>query len=132
MLFNHSKQCLCDERPSKALTEMRSLCCLPPNAAGNSKKIDIFLALWLRHLSDPVRSAITNFSDFNDTDLTTHADSLLDAHNATSHLPIHTTTAPDPPDEDNLLSNRPNNAITAASPSHRPPQYNKVPTLSRT
>ena len=105
MLFTLSKQALGDQRPSNALTEMRSLCRLPPDTAGNSKKMDIFLALWLQRLPNPVRAAITNFSDFNDDDLAACADSLLNAHTATTCPLIHAATVPDPPDEVNLVSN---------------------------
>ena len=70
MLFNLSKQALGDQRPSEVLSVMRSLSRLPPDAAGNSKKIDILLTLWLRRLSDPVR----------------------DAHTATTSPPIHAAT----------------------------------------
>ena len=132
ILFDLSKQALGDQRPSKALTEMRSLCCLPPDTTGNSKKIDILLALWLRRLPDPVLAAITNFSDFTDDGLAACTDSLLDAHNATSRPLIHATNPPDLPDEDHLLSNPPDDTVTAASPSHRPPYHGKVPTRSRT
>ena len=132
MLFDLLKQTLGDQCTPKALTEMRPLCCLPPDATGNSKKIAILLALWLRRLPDPVRAAITNFSGFTDNDLAAHADSLLDAHNATSGPPIHATTPPDPFDEDHLLSNPPDDTVTSASPSHRQSYHGKAPTWSRT
>ena len=132
MLFDLLKQVLGDQRPSETLTEMRSLCRLPPDTTGNSKTIDILLALWLRRLPDPVHAAITNFSDFTDNDLVARADSLLDAHNVASRPPIHTTTPPDPPNEDHLLSNPPDDTVAAASPFHRPPSHGKALTQSRT
>ena len=114
MLFDLSKQALGDQCPSEALTEMRPLFCLPSDKAGNCKKIDIPLALWLRRLPDPIYAAISNFSDYNDDDLTAPADILFNAHNATSRPPIHAITASDPPDTDNLLST----LLTTPSPLH--------------
>ena len=47
MILNLSNQPLGDQRPSDAVTGMRSLCRLPPDATGTSAKIDVLLALWL-------------------------------------------------------------------------------------
>ena len=40
-------QPLGDQRPSDALSELRSLARLPPDATGTSRSIDVLLALWL-------------------------------------------------------------------------------------
>ena len=47
MILDLSNQPLVDQRPSDALTEMRSLCRLPPDDTGTSAKINVLLALWL-------------------------------------------------------------------------------------
>ena len=80
MILDLSNQLLGDQRPYEALTEMRSLYRLSPDAAGASAKIDVILALWLRRLPDPVRAAITVFASFNNDDLATSADNLIDAY----------------------------------------------------
>ena len=47
MVLDLSNQPLGDQRPSDTLTEMRSLCRLPPDNTGTSAKINVLLALWL-------------------------------------------------------------------------------------
>ena len=132
MLFDLSKQALGDQRPSEALTEKRSLSCLSPDAAGTSKKIDIFLSLWLRRRPDPVRATITNFSDFTDNDLAACTNSLLDAHKVTTLPPIHAVTSFGPPDEVAPPSSPPDDTIAAAPPSRQPPYSNRASTRSQT
>ena len=121
MLLDLSKQALGDQRPSEALTEMRSLCRLPPDAAGTTQTIDVLLALWLLRLPNPVRAAITDFISFNDDALAARADSLLDAHNATSHSPVHAATPPASPADDVLPQHPPDESIAASSPVQRVP-----------
>ena len=115
MILDLSNQPLGDQRPSDALTEMRSLCRLPPDDTGTSAKIDVLLALWLRRLPTPVRSAITNFASYDDDDLAKHADSLLDAHAAANPPAITAAASTVPPDEDDVDDNRTNDTIAAAS-----------------
>ena len=110
MILDLSNQPLGDQRPSDALTEMKSLCCLPPDDTGTSAKIDVLLALWLRRLPTPVRSAITNFTSYDD--LAKHADSLLDAANPPA---ITAAASVVPPGEDDIDENRTNDTIAAAS-----------------
>ena len=113
MILDLSNQLLGDQRPSDALTEMRSLCRLPPNDTGTSAKIDVLLALWLRRLPTPVCSAITNLVSYdNNDDLAKQADSLLDAHAAANPPAITAAASTVPPDEDD---NRTNDTIAAAS-----------------
>ena len=115
MILDLSNQPLGDQRPSDALIEIRSLCRLPPDNTGASTKIDVLLALWLRHLPLPVYSAITNFASYGDDDLAKHADSLLDAHAASNPPAITAAASTVPPDEDDVDDNHTNNAIAAAS-----------------
>ena len=100
MILDRSNQPLRDQRPSDTLTEMRSLCRLPPDDTGTSAKIDVLLALWLRRLPTPVRSAITNFASYDDDDLAKRADSLLDAQAAANPPSLTAATSTGPPDED--------------------------------
>ena len=115
MILDLSNQPLGDQRTIRRLTEMRSLCRLPPDNTGTSAKIDVLLALWLRHLPTPVRSAITNFASYNDDDLAKHADSLLDAHTTANPPAITADTSTVPPDKDDVDDNRTNDTIAAAS-----------------
>ena len=73
---------LSNQRSSEVLAEMISFYRLPPDAASTSTQIDVLLALWLCRLPDPVRSVIIDFTSFDDNDIATRADSLLDAHTA--------------------------------------------------
>ena len=114
MILDLSNQLLGEQRPSEALTEMRSFCHLPPDAAGASAKIDILLVLWLRCLPDPVHAVNT---DFDDDDLATSADSLLDAHAATRHPPLATAASNAPPDVGDPTDDPPDDAIAASSPA---------------
>ena len=113
MILDRSNQPLGDQRPSDALTEMRSICRLPLDDAGTSAKIDVLLALWLRRLPTPVRSAITNFASYDDDDLAKHADSLLDAQTTSNPPSLTVAASTGPPDEDDS----PYDTVTAASPA---------------
>ena len=94
---------------------MRSLCHLPPDDTGTSTKIDVLLVLWLRCLSPPVHSDITNFASYDDDDLAKHADSLLDAHAASNPPATAAAASTAPPDKDGVDDNHTNDAIAAAS-----------------
>ena len=115
MILDLSNQPLGDQRSSDALIEMRSVCRLPPDNTGTSAKIDVLLALWLRRLPTPVRSAITNFASYDDDDLAKHADSLLNAHAAANPTAIIAAPSTVPPDEDDVNDNLTNDTIAAAS-----------------
>ena len=119
MILDLANQPLGDQRPSDALTEMRSLCRLPPDAAGVSANIDVLLAIWLQRLPTPVRAAITNFTSYNDDDLAKRADSLLDAHAASSRPSLAAAASMAPPAEDDPADDPPYNTIAAASPAQR-------------
>ena len=82
IILDLSNKPLGDQRPSEALSEMRSFYRLPSDAAGTSTQIDVLLALWLRRLTEPVRPAIIEFTSFDDNGIATRSDSLLDAHTA--------------------------------------------------
>ena len=94
---------------------MRSLCRLPPDDPGTSAKIDVLLALWLRRLPTPVRSAITNFASYDDDDLAKLADSLLDAHAASNSPSLTAAASTVPPDEDGLTDDPPYDTVATAS-----------------
>ena len=113
MILDLSNQPLGDQRPSDALTEMRSLCRLPPDDTGTSAKIDVLLALWLRRLPTPVRSTITNFASYDDDNLAKRADSLLDAQAASNPPSLIATASMGPPDEDDP----PYDTVAVASPA---------------
>ena len=117
IILDLSNQPLGDQRPSEALAEMRSLCRLPPDAAGTSTQIDVLLALWLRRLPDPVCSAITDFTSFDDDGIATRADSLLDAHTAAGLRRLTASTT----DEGDSIDDLPDDAIAASSPGQRAP-----------
>lgn len=124
-----AQQPLGDQRPSDALTELRSLARLPPAADGTSKSIDILLALWLQRLPERVRACITNFSSYdNDALIAADADKFLDAQNAASKSSI-TALAASPPDDvvtpdDDLhaAASLPRRQKPVGSPNHRLPQ----------
>ena len=111
------QQPLGDQRPSDALTELRALARLPPNSSGSSRSIDMILAIWLHRLPEAIRSAITNFTGYDDdTSIAEHADRLLDAHQAA----CKTTMAVSddiPPDEDDQQDST--DTIAFASSSRR-------------
>ena len=108
-IFALAKLPLGDQRPSDALTELRALARLPPNASGTPQSIDVLLALWLTRLPEAVRAGIKKFSDYsNDDAIAREADALLDAHLAASRpsfvssadLPApQTSPSPTPPDD---------------------------------
>ena len=94
-----------DQRPSDVLTEMRALCRLPPDANGDQKQIDILLALWLKVLPKPVRSAITDFSSMEESQLASKANKLYAAHNAAERANKVASVVTDSlPDEGESLS----------------------------
>ena len=81
-----------------------------------SAKIDVLLALWLRRLPTPIRSAITNFASYDDDDeLAKHTDSFFGTHTAANPPAITAAASTVPPDEDDVDDNRINDTITAAS-----------------
>ena len=125
-IFSLQQQPLGDQRPSDALTELRALSRLPPDSSGDSKTIDVLLAIWLQRLPEPIRAAITDFADYhNDASIADYADSLLDAHRAASKTPIAATTEEDddhdPPDA----------VALATAPRRRPPRQQRPPVLSK-
>ena len=83
IILDLSNKPLGDQRPSEALSEMRYVYRLPPDAAGTSTQIDVLLTFWLRRLTEPVCPAIIEFTSFDDNGIATRSDSLLDAHTAT-------------------------------------------------
>ena len=128
-IFDIYQQPLGTQRPSDALSELRALARLPPDAAGATTSIDILLAIWLHRLPEPVRAAIPDFNAYTDDDtIATKADQLLDAHVAASKpslaagvdssqqdrlLPSST-----PPESDDLTSSSaPTDTIAYASSS---------------
>ena len=125
-ILNLSKQVLGDQRPSEALTEMRTLARRPTDTGG-TKTIDLLVALWLQRLPTPVRAAITDFADKDDKIIAAQADSILAAHTAAGCSPIQVAAAPESPDDDHS-----DDAIAVASSSFRPTVQYRPPLRSRT
>ena len=71
-------------------------------------------SLWLRRLSTPVHSDITNFASYNDDDLAKRADSLLDAH-AASNPRSPTAASTVPPDEDDRTDDSPYDTVASSA-----------------
>ena len=96
-ILSIAQQPLGDQRPSDALSELRSLARLPPDATGTPKSIDMLLALWLNRLPEKVRACITDFSSFiDDAAIASAADKFLDAQNAASKSSIAALAASPP------------------------------------
>ena len=116
-IFDICKQPLGDQRPSDALTELRSLARLPPASDGSSRSIDVILALWLSRLPEKVRASITDFSTYTDDDaIAAIADSSLDAHLAASKTSI--TASAEVPDDAHDDFTTPDDAIATTSSSN--------------
>ena len=126
MILDLSNQPLGDPCLSKALTEMGSLCHLPPDADDASANIDVLLALWLQRLPDPAHAAITDFPSFTNNVIATSADGLLNTHTATSRPPLAATASMAPPDVGEPTDDPPDDAIAASSSSQRFPAFNHL------
>ncbi|KAK8397537.1 hypothetical protein O3P69_004355 [Scylla paramamosain] len=97
-LLQLSKQPLCDQRPSKALFEMKALARLSPAADGSKRKLDLLQALWLLHLSESICAVIPNAEEMDEDELQQMADRLNNAQAAAgchvNAVPFITSTAP--------------------------------------
>ena len=123
------QQPLGDQRPSDALTELRSLARLPPDGSGTQQSIDVLLALWLHRLPEKVRARITNFNSYdNDQDIAAKADSILDTLNAASKASI--TALADVPSDEQQDEEKCTDAVAQTSSYPRQRRFNKSPASS--
>ena len=118
-ILDLAQQPLGDQHPSDALTELRSLARLPPDASGDPKSLEILLALWLTRLPAKVRACITDFNAYADDDaIATTADRYLDGQNAAAAVksPIATLATDVPPEADDEFPAS-SAAVAQATPS---------------